>query len=227
MSLPLPASPGSSVSPERTKTRLLDLVKRFGPQTAQDLASRLDVSIPAARRHLGDLLEHGLLEAKVEKPGGRGRPQHVFALTERGEAAFPNTSSGLCVDVLHHLRDLYGQGAVLKVLDARSQALAERLRAELAGAATLGERAEGLAVHLTELGFDAVAHREPAGAGGEEVWYITQRHCPNLSVARQYQELCISELTLYRDLFGVSVSRETRIACGQGCCRYRIGTAVP
>jgi len=42
---------------ERTKTRLLELVKRHGAQTAQDLAQRLDVSVPAARRHLSDLQE--------------------------------------------------------------------------------------------------------------------------------------------------------------------------
>ncbi|MFC4638521.1 helix-turn-helix transcriptional regulator [Deinococcus hohokamensis] len=215
--------------PERTKTRVLDLVRRHGPQTAQDLAARLDVSIPAARRHLGDLLDQGLLEARVEKPGGRGRPQHVFALTERGEAAFPNTSSGLCADVLRHLRELFGQGAVLQVLDARNQALGEQIRAELAGAATLGERVEQLAVQLTALGFEATSHRDPSlhedGAGGE-VWYITQSHCPHLSVARQYQELCASELTLYSDLLGVAVTRESRMACGQGCCRYRVA-ALP
>ncbi|MFC4428006.1 helix-turn-helix transcriptional regulator [Deinococcus navajonensis] len=214
--------------PERTKTRVLDLIKRHGPQTAQDLAARLDVSIPAARRHLGDLLEQGLLEARIEKPGGRGRPQHVFALTERGEAAFPNTSSGLCVDVLRHLRELFGQGAVLQVLDARNQALGEQLSVELEEAATLGERVERLAVQLTALGFEATSHRETSlheDGASSEVWVLTQTHCPHLPVARQYQELCASELTLYRDLLGVAVTRDSRIACGQGCCRYRIAAA--
>lgn len=221
MTLQPATSPAPLAPPERTKTRVLDLVKRHGPLTAQDLAARLDVSIPAARRHVVDLLDQGLLEARVEKPGGRGRPQHVFALTERGEAAFPNTSSGLCVDVLRHLRELFGQGAVLQVLDARNQTLGKQLRSELAGAASLGERVGQLALHLSALGFEAAAHREAQDADGE-VWYLTQAHCPHLPVARQYQELCTSELTLYRDLLGAAVTRESRIACGQGCCRYRI-----
>ncbi|MFD2609872.1 helix-turn-helix transcriptional regulator [Deinococcus taklimakanensis] len=204
---------------ERTKRRLLDLVKRHGPQTAQDLAARLEISIPAARRHLCDLQEQGLVEARVEKPGGRGRPQHVFALTDRGEAAFPKTYSLLCVDVLRHVQSLYGEGAVLRVLDARNAEIAARLAPELCGSA-LPERLELLAQRLTEMGFDARLERDPVEPG---VWFLVQHNCPNLTVARQYQDLCAAELDLYGALLGVPVVRESRIACGQSTCRYRIG----
>ncbi|MEW6420928.1 MAG: ArsR family transcriptional regulator, partial [Deinococcota bacterium] len=122
---PLPAPP--LPAPERTKHRLLELLKRRGPQTVQDLAASLGVSVPGARRHLSDLQEQGMVEARTERPGGRGRPQHVFLLTERGEAAFPKTYSTLCVDVLRHVQELFGAGAVLQVLDARSAQLATRL----------------------------------------------------------------------------------------------------
>ncbi len=207
---PLPAPP------ERTKVRLLELVKRHGPQTAQDLASRLEVSVPAARRHLGDLQEQGLLLSRTERPGGRGRPQHVFSLTERGEAAFPRTYSGLCVDVLRHVEGLFGEGAVLKVLDARNVEIAARLQTELPAHLPLEERVQRLAVLLTDMGFDPVLEQDGSD------WCLTQRNCPNLTVARQYGQLCDSELRLYADLLGTPVVRESRIACGQAACRYRI-----
>ncbi|MVN85346.1 MarR family transcriptional regulator [Deinococcus sp. HMF7620] len=211
LTLPPPAST------ERTKTRLLELVKRHGPQTAQDLAARLEVSIPAARRHLCDLQDQGLLESRTERPGGRGRPQHVFALTDRGEAAFPKTYSSLCVDVLRHIEALYGAGAVLEVLGARNTEIAGRLRPELPAAAPLGERVQTLVAHLTEHGFDAAAYE----IDGQ--WHLIQHNCPNLTVARQYAQLCAAESTLYAELLGVPVARDTRIACGQGTCHYRIG----
>lgn len=203
---------------ERTKTRLLELVKRHGPQTAQDLAHRLDVSIPAARRHLGDLQDQGLVEARTERPGGRGRPQHVFALTERGEAAFPKTYSSLCVDVLRHVESLFGEDALLKVLDARNAEIAARFRPDLPAELPLGERVRNLVRRLNEHGFDATAAQDDTGR-----WTFTQHNCPNLTVARQYAQLCSAEVTLYTDLLGVPVRRETRIACGQGCCHYQVG----
>lgn len=210
-------APASGPAPERTKTRLLELVKRHGPLSAGELAQRLDVSVPAARRHLGDLQEQELLVCRTERPGGRGRPQHVFALTERGEAAFPKTYSSLCVDVLRHVESLFGDGAVLRVLSARNAEIAARLAQELPAELPLGERVSRLATLLTEHGFDAVAQEE----GG--VWYLTERNCPNLTVARQYPQLCASEITLYGQLLDVPLARESRIACGQGVCRYRIG----
>ncbi|MFK7601106.1 helix-turn-helix transcriptional regulator [Deinococcus sp. SM5_A1] len=202
--------------PERTKVRLLELVQRHGPQTAQDLAARLEISVPAARRHLGDLQEQGLLLSRTERPGGRGRPQHVFSLTERGEAGFPRSYSGLCVDVLRHVEDLFGQGAVLKVLDARNVEIEARMQAEIPGHLPLEDRVRRLAALLCEMGFDPVLEQDGAD------WCLTQRNCPNLAVARQYSQLCDSELNLYASLLGAPVVRETRIACGQGGCRYRI-----
>ncbi len=216
---PAAAPAGAQAAPERTKVRLLEVVKRHGPQTAQDLAGRLGVSIPAARRHLGDLLDQGLIRSRTERPGGRGRPQHVFELTEHGEAAFPKTYSGLCVDVLRHVEGLFGEGAVLKVLDARNVEIAQRLKAELPTGLPLAERMERLVGILNEMGFDAVAEPDAATGG----WVLTQRNCPNLTVARQYAQLCASELSLYGEVLDVPVTRETRIACGQGACRYRIG----
>ncbi|WP_216323301.1 helix-turn-helix transcriptional regulator [Deinococcus aestuarii] len=213
----LPAAP-LPPAPERTKQRVLELLKRHGTLTAQALASGLSVTVPAARRHLQDLQEQGLIEARTERPGGRGRPQHVFGLTERGEAAFPKTYSTLCVDVLRHVEGLFGEGAVLQVFDARSAEMAAGLRAELPAGGPLEERVRHLASRLCGAGFDAVVESGPDGA-----WYIVERNCPNLTVARQYGELCASELAMFVNVLGVPVTRETRIACGQGACRYRIG----
>ncbi|SMB94741.1 helix-turn-helix transcriptional regulator [Deinococcus hopiensis] len=215
---PLPATAVTSPAPERTKHRLLELLKRHGPQTVQDLAAHLGVSVPGARRHLTDLQDQGLIEARTERPGGRGRPQHVFLLTERGEAVFPRTYSALCMDVLRHVQALYGEEAVLKVLDARSEELAARLLEEMPHELPLAERVQGLTVWLTTAGFDAVAEENVDGS-----WTILERNCPNLTVARQYPQMCVSELGMLAQVLGVPVTRSSRIACGQGSCRYRIG----
>ncbi|WP_135229607.1 helix-turn-helix transcriptional regulator [Deinococcus fonticola] len=210
-------SPSLAPAPERTKNKLLELIKRCGPLTAQDIACKLEISIPAARRHLLDLQEHALIESRTERPSGRGRPQHVFALTERGEAAFPKTYANLCLDVLKQVQTMFGDDAVLRVLEARNMEHVRQWREQLPADLPLPERLERLSTLLTRLGFDAVIESDG------EALFLVQRNCPNLTVARQHRELCAAELRLYRDVLGTELRRELTIACGQGTCRYRIG----
>ncbi|GGJ65992.1 helix-turn-helix transcriptional regulator [Deinococcus aquiradiocola] len=211
-----PASPQALGAPlQGTKARLLELVKRHGSPTVQALAQDLDISVPAARKHLCDLQEAGLIDARTEKPGGRGRPQHVYVLSDRGESTFPKSYASLCSDVLAHVQKLFGEGAVMQVLSERQADLYARLAPAITG--TLSERLHTLAQKLQEAGYAAEISQE------DGVWYLKERNCPALKVARDYGELCESELRLYRDLLGVPVVRETRIACGAAECRYRVG----
>jgi predicted ArsR family transcriptional regulator len=212
------AAPASTApASERTKSKLLEAVKVCGAATAQALADRLGLTVPAIRRHLQDLLDAGQLAVRTEKPGGRGRPQHVYALTEAGEATFPQAYAALCVDVLTQVGTLFGEGAVAKVLDAQRQAMYADLAPLLAAEGDLDTRLERLAGILRDQGYAARLHQE------DGQWVLTQHNCPAPAVARAFPELCQGELSLYRELLGVPVSREARISCGAAECRYRVG----
>jgi predicted ArsR family transcriptional regulator len=211
MSTPLQGTPPM----QNTKTRLLELVKRLGAPTAQALAQELDISVPAARKHLCDLQDAGLVTARTEKPSGRGRPQHVYVLSEHGESTFPKSYATLCSDVLGHVQQLFGEGALLQVFGARQAELYRCLSPLVQG--SLQERLTLLAGQLQEGGY------APEVVEEDGAWYLVERNCPALKVAREFEQLCQSELTLYSELLGVPVVRETRIACGAAECRYRVG----
>lgn len=204
-----------SKAPDRSKDRLLQAVKRLHTATAQALADELGLSVPAIRRHLQDLQEQGLLSLEVEKPGGRGRPQHVYRLTESGEATFPKKYEVLCSDVLHHLGELYGHGAVLQVMDARRAKLYAQL-SPLCRSGSTAERLGALCQQLEPYGYAACAEQE------DGQWYLVEHNCPAPAIAREFPELCQSELELYETLLGCRLVRETRIVCGAGQCRYRL-----
>lgn len=211
-----PARAVSRNPTERTKTRLLELVKRDGPLTAQAIAQQLEVSLPAARRHLGDLQSQQLIECQVERPAGRGRPQHVYHLTEQGEAAFPKTYANLCVEILEHLESLFGSGAVLQVLERRNGVLFSQMHSPLQACQSKEEKAQVFCQQLRAMGFDPVLER-----CGDDL-YLVQRNCPNLSVARTCRQLCASELELYRALWGPELERLSTITSGQAGCRYHL-----
>lgn len=211
------AFPLTMQAPERTKSKLLELVKRCGPMTAQDIAYKLEISVPATRRHLSDLQEQSLIEARTERPSGRGRPQQVFALTERGESSFPKTYAALCLDLLRQVRSLYGPEAVLRVLEKRNEEIAQGMTQEMPLHLPLEARLELMRVMLNEQGFDPVIETDG------ETLFLVQRNCPNLTVARQHKELCHAELKMYTAVLGRELQRDQTIVCGQSTCRYRIG----
>jgi predicted ArsR family transcriptional regulator len=185
-----------------------------GCGTAQEVADALEVTTPAARRHLMELEADGLLDSQVHRPGGRGRPQHVFRISEKGEEHFPKRYAQLCNDILEHIESLYGEGAVISVLDSRNQKLLEAWRPRMKG--DLWERAQTLVDILNELGYHAALESHPNG------FVLSQSNCPNLEVARTFQALCSSESLLYTNLLGTRVDREARVLEGYSACRYVI-----
>ncbi|TSA81152.1 transcriptional regulator [Deinococcus detaillensis] len=213
----IPAASLPERTPERTKDKLLEAVKECDCATAQTLADKLGLSVPAIRRHLQDLQDAGHLDVRSEKPGGRGRPQHVYVLTEAGEATFPKAYASLCVDVLRHVDTLFGEGAVMRVLDARQLDLYELLAPLLSQHGDLGSKLEALTEALCQHGYAARAYQERGQ------WYLSQRNCPAPAVAKAFPELCQTELSLYRELLGVPISRESRLSCGAAECRYKVG----
>ena len=203
-------------SPDSTKGRVLGLLKTRAGGTAQEVAGALGITTPAARRHLSDLEAAGLVEARVEKGRGRGRPQFVYALTRNGEAHFPKQYAELCADILEHVEHLYGSGAVLEVLDARNAKLLEAWGPRVASG-PIEARLEALAEILNEFGFAARVVRDG------DALFLDEGNCPSLEVAQRFAQICRAEETLYGRLLGVPVRRETHILRGAASCRYRVG----
>jgi predicted ArsR family transcriptional regulator len=199
---------------DSTKSRVLYVLRGSGGGTAANVAQTLEISIPAARRHLMDLEADGWLESKVYRQTSRGRPQHVFRVSQAGEAHFPTRYAQLCSDILLHIERLYGSGAVLSVLDSRNQALLTQWQPRVQG--SLETRVIALAEILSELGYQTSLEVHPQG------WVLVQNNCPNLNVARDFEALCNSETSLYQQLLNTPVKRETRVLDGSGACRYLI-----
>lgn len=199
---------------DSTKSRVLHILRGQGGGTARDVADLLEVSVPAVRRHLMDLEADGLLESQVHRPGGRGRPQHVFRVSDKGDSHFPKNYAELCGDILEHIQSLYGAGAVLSVLNERNRKLLELWQPRIHG--DLEGRLNALCDLLNELGCDASIETDGAD------WLLSQGNCPSLEVSKRFEELCSSESDLYANLLQATVRREARVLEGAVACQYRV-----
>jgi len=192
-----------------TKLRILEHL-RTKKACAGELSDAVGISKVAIYRHLDDLVRDGLVRSTTEKCPGRGRPKLKFVAVD--EQA---TYAKLCDEVFSHLEELFGSGAVLQVLSKRSQETIEELRPYLQGL-DLEQKIHHLAEYLTEKGYQASYYHQG------DTFYLEQGRCPGLALATEHSELCSTELQMYRELLGVDVVREERIASGGQTCRYRI-----
>lgn len=192
-----------------TRERILERLRR-APATSKELAQEIGLSRVAVHRHLSELLERGLVRAEVKRCPGKGRPFRVYRAQDP-ESPYVR----LCLDVLDHLEALFGPEGVERVLKERNKRLRKALASGLEGL-SLKERAERLAQYLKEEGYEAEV------VEGEGKLYLVQRRCPKLALVGQYGLFCELELSLYQELLGPGVVRESRIAQGDGACRYRL-----
>ena len=101
-----------------TKRRIVDRLKR-AESTPGELAAALGLTEAAVRQHLDALATNGLVTAATRPPAGRGRPAHVWALTDLARDLFPDHHDDLTVDLLDAVRRALGEDGLAAVIDAR------------------------------------------------------------------------------------------------------------
>lgn len=215
-----PRSGGEDVS---TRRRVSQSILEHGPSTAAQLATRLDVTPAAIRRHLDALTDCGHVTASAQRVyggRGRGRPAKAFALTDNGRADFYQAYDELAIDALHALADTGGEQAVGRLARRRQSDIENRF-------ASLNQQrdgndpspAEALAEALSAEGYAATV--EPAVAGQQ----VCQHHCPVANVAAEFPQLCEAETEAFSQLLGVHVQRLATIAHGDGVCTTHVPAA--
>jgi len=200
---------------ERTKDRLLFLLKTRGPLTTKALARALGISVPAVRRHLETLGDQVCADVESQ---GVGRPAHVWRLGEAAQGQFPDTHAELTVQLLDSIERSLGRAALDKIIDDRQRATVETYRRQLAGTRSLAGRLKRLTALRAEEGYMATLERQADG------WLLVENHCPICAAAERCQSFCRNELETFRSLLGdsVRVERVEYLLGGGARCAYSI-----
>lgn len=202
--------------------RLLMLLKTRGPQTAATLGAALGTTGEAARQQLVRLAAEGLVTAASEARGV-GRPSQVWTLSANGQRRFPDAHAELTVGLIHSIREVLGEEALSRLIDAREAETRVLYASAMLGATGTEQRVARLAEIRSQEGYLAEWRRE-----GEALLLI-ENHCPICAAAATCQGFCAAELNVFQDTLGpeVVVERTEHIQAGARRCAYRITPADP
>jgi predicted ArsR family transcriptional regulator len=214
-----PGQPRPDAAIRSSRATILYHLKTRGPQTAADLARRLDITAMAVRQHLQALAEGGLVEFRDERRKV-GRPARVWSLLPAASRRFPDTHGDLTVELLQAVRATFGEAGLDRLIGERTrQQKASYLGRIPSAGAPIDQRIEALAAIRRSEGYMAEWSREADGS-----WLLVENHCPICAAATICQGFCRDELAVFRELLGgdVTVEREEHILAGARRCAYRI-----
>jgi len=198
-----------------SRRSLLLEIKQRGEAGVDVLVAESGLTPSAVRQHLAPLVAEGLVERRAV-PDGRGRPRHLYRLTDRGHGLFPTRYGELTTELLDYFSDA-DPALVDSVFERRRQRRLDGARARLAGLPLAG-KVEELARILDEDGYLATC-----GAHADGTWHIVEHNCAIFGVARRYGQACSSEIEFLRQaLPEADVERVSHMVAGQHQCAYRV-----
>ncbi len=205
---------------EGTKARILRLLHGWGEGTVARLASALDMSPAAVRRHLDGLRAEGLVDARPQRQV-IGRPSFLFYPTERAEEMFAAGYSRLLGRLFSGLLDLRpkevsgrsGQEILSRVFEDVAARMAEQYRPQVGGE-TLGQRVPQAARALEAEGI------VDGWAEGPEGFRLTNSACPYRRAALATGQACSADRLAIELLLGSPVEQVGRVVDGHPNCEY-------
>ena len=184
------SSEGLSQSSDRP---LMDLVRRVGPISVEDLAEHMNVTPTAIRVRLTRLVESGLVE-RVQESVGRGRPKFLYRASPLAQKKLgQNYALVLWDEVMRSVDD----PKIRRELFTR---ITDRL-AESYSAQMRGEEWSSRLVQLGGLLHDRGVETEvSAGDSGQTI--LKQLSCPYFELAEVDRDICALERRMFEKVVG-------------------------
>ena len=201
-----------------TRQNIITLLKKNGGMTIEELSKKISITPMGIRQHLLSLEKKGLVSYTAKKHG-IGRPGFVYVLTEAADDLFPKSYDKLALDILKEVKKNDGQEKINKIFAWQRDKLLKQKRGALSGLSGLDEIMHGLKNLLVSEGF--LADLEKVG----DTYILKTYNCPIKKVATEFNEVCLEELQLLRDLLQRNVSMDQCIGQGSPSCTFSVPNA--
>lgn len=200
-----------------TRQQILEILKRLGEVTVQELSRELGLTSVTVRHHLEILRSEGYItEPEVRRSNRPGRPRYVYRLTSTAADLFPNNYSGLASALL---------GSMDQCLEPeeRQTVLREAAKLMVPSANDMPEsrdaRMDMVIKVMNQQGFVARWAKDD----GRYLIYVSS--CPYHHVAQNHPETCQIDEGIIQILTGAEPVRTQASAQEGGLCVYELNWA--
>jgi predicted ArsR family transcriptional regulator len=201
-----------SAQTESSDKTMLNLMRREGAVTISALVAEMGVTATAVRQRLQRLIAEGRIERDTEKKG-RGRPNHRYSLTEKGERSAGDNFADIADVLWDEIKAVENPDVRRGLLKRVAGRLAARYRDQIGGE-TLGERMTQLAGLMGE--------REiPFQVGqSDRLPVLFALACPYPELARRDRSVCTMEKLMLSEVLGESMRLTECRLDGANCCTF-------
>src|SRR5262245_34152855 len=197
---------------ETSDQQLLDVIRRNGAVTISTLISEMGVTATAVRQRVQRLMSDGLIERHAENIG-RGRPNHRYSLTEKGERSAGNNFADMASVLWEEIKAVEDPAIRRGLLKRIADRFVERYRNEVSGE-TLGERMKALAGLMGERQIPFTVDES------KSLPVISALACPYPELARQDRGVCTMEKLMLSEILGENVRLSECRLDGATCCTF-------
>lgn len=205
---------------QETRQFILEILKERKQATVDDLVLELrkrrgEITAVTVRHHLTRLQEAELVTApRLLHRNTPGRPQHVYALTEKALSYFPNNYQNLAANLMAQIRKHVSPEEINVIFEGVADNIAST--ANMLSELPFEQRLREVIAFLNERGYEARFEAHNSG------WLLHTTNCPYHEIAKKDEALCYMDMQLISKLLGVVPRQVSHIAKGDASCTYFI-----
>ena len=199
----------------RQKDLLTLLLRNKSGMTVDEISQPLGITRNAVRQHLAALQLDGLVAIAASRASG-GRPEQLYALTDKGKELFPRQYSLLAQLIVESLEQESGAKALGQRLRTMGANVAAQLRSQHPDLQTPQQRVLKLSELMEQLGYNTGT--SAIDSGGET---IEADNCAFHNLAAKNPAVCDFDLALLTGFTRLKVDHEEFLVRGGQGCRFR------
>jgi DeoR family suf operon transcriptional repressor len=208
-----------STQSETSDKAILDYLRRSGGATVVDLAQRMGVTATAIRQRLQRLMADGLIARRTQRKG-RGRPNHRYWLTDKGERLAGSNFADLAIVLWEEVKSVEDPAVRRGLVSRIADRLAELYRGRVTGQ-SLRQRMEALVGLMDERNIPFEA--DFTG----ELPVLSALACPFPELAKKDRSVCAMEKRMLSDILGEGVQLDGCRLDGDPCCTFSLSEKSP
>lgn len=202
-----------------TRQQILEIMKRLGEVTVQNLSTELGLTSVTVRHHLEILRSEGYIsDPEIVRSNRPGRPRFIYRLTSTAADLFPNNYSGLASALLGSIEECMAPAERDYLLERSATRIAER-------SGSLPEdpvaRVDSAVIFLNQQGYVSRWEESKEKKG---LYLIYVSSCPYYHVSQDYRNVCQIDRYMVQLLAGpgAEVKRVENEARKGGLCTYAL-----